>query len=259
MAYLIVFSLPAFIVAYLLYSLRKDKKEQQTDRKLQESLEDETIYDPETGVKLTLEEAESGRWLAHDNAGRVKSDDELEKYYEGTDLVIERIINNLKEAGYKKAVMSEADDKELEGLAMFTKYDDWHFSDPYSCNNMLVLFPQVTMHPVTRHDPGFRQVQLLVRVKTDNEDGHYYLREKTAFEDLLDQFKSDDDLKTGAFECYTFKPSNQVIYLNNLLRAFEDETDLDIEIVRDHLFIKTTTEVNMERFKTLKQIVEGIH
>ncbi len=40
------------------------------ERKLKESLKDEFIYDPETGAKITLAEAESGHWIAHDNENR---------------------------------------------------------------------------------------------------------------------------------------------------------------------------------------------
>ena len=40
-------------------------------------MEDEYIIDPETGAKLTLEEAESGHWIAHENEFRTIPDSEL--------------------------------------------------------------------------------------------------------------------------------------------------------------------------------------
>ena len=65
--FLIIFFSISIIAFTLWISMRKTKKEKQYEEYLEESLEDEHLYDPETGAKITLEQAESGHWINHDN------------------------------------------------------------------------------------------------------------------------------------------------------------------------------------------------
>ena len=58
---LLIIAIPIFL------SFRKTKTEKEYDQYLEKSLEDEFLYDPETGAKITLEQAESGHWISHDN------------------------------------------------------------------------------------------------------------------------------------------------------------------------------------------------
>ena len=67
----IIYILIGILVVILLYYLLtyKTAEEKEYNKKLKESLEDDYIIDPETGTKITLEEAESGIWEVEDGIG----------------------------------------------------------------------------------------------------------------------------------------------------------------------------------------------
>ncbi|QYA26684.1 hypothetical protein G3I01_14655 [Gramella sp. MT6] len=60
--------------------LKGTKAEREYEKRINESLADEYIIDPETGAKLTLEEAESGHWINHDNEYITIPEKEIENY-----------------------------------------------------------------------------------------------------------------------------------------------------------------------------------
>ena len=57
--------------------------------------------DPETGAKLTLEQAESGHWINHDNEYKTTPESEIEKLYSEEAKNAERAINYLKEKHFE--------------------------------------------------------------------------------------------------------------------------------------------------------------
>lgn len=120
-----------FLIIVLIFiplSLRKSKEELEEEKKLDERLQDETIYLPETGTRLTLEEAEKGFFIAHDNKLRVKSDEELEKNYSWEQGQVEKIKNFAIESQFEFPT-DDVEDKLIEaiGNCSFTsRYSDIH-------------------------------------------------------------------------------------------------------------------------------------
>jgi hypothetical protein len=55
------------------------QSEREQEEIMKQSLDDEFIIDPETGAKLTLEQAESGHWLTHDNESKEITEDAISK------------------------------------------------------------------------------------------------------------------------------------------------------------------------------------
>ena len=78
---------------------RKSREEAGEEKRAKERLRDETIYVPETGTRLTREEAEKGHFIAHDHLRR-KTEAELVQNYSWEQLQVERIRNHAIEAGY---------------------------------------------------------------------------------------------------------------------------------------------------------------
>lgn len=93
---------------------RKDK----VKRKEQEArLEDELIYDPETGSNLTLEEAEKGRSIRLDVPLRIKSNEEIAANYADDDKELEYIKRHFAEA-----IILESSNEELIHIINGSKF-----------------------------------------------------------------------------------------------------------------------------------------
>jgi hypothetical protein len=136
--------------------------EKQDERKLKESLEDEFIYIPESGVKLTLEQAESGHWIENHNAQRIKSKGEIEQYYQGVEIEAENLSNHLKSIGYKSHRLTDEEIDFLERTQIFSKYDDWSCGHCFLYGNSdnRILFPSVRIN-AKRRESGYSDMQLL--------------------------------------------------------------------------------------------------
>ncbi|OXA76330.1 hypothetical protein SAMN05444397_10153 [Flavobacterium aquidurense] len=253
------------IVALFIISLAykfffsKTQKEKEYERKLKESLADEFIYDPETGAKLTLEQAESGNWIAHNNLNRIKPKEELEQYYKGKEKEIEELANFLKSNGYKFTKLTDSQIEFLEQTKILSKYDDWSYSCSYSFNEGkdFVFFPRVTFNN-NRHENGYSESQIMFWINDMSLDGHVYLREKTNFEAFTDMIRNDDLIELDHFETFVFKESTTMIPLLKTLRLLDMQKDLEIEIIEDSLLIKSLKYVNKNDYLRIEETVKGI-
>jgi len=253
-----------FIVAFVItlaykffYSKREQEKEY--ERKIKESLANEFIYNPETGTKLTLEEAESANWIAHDNLNRIKPKEELEEYYRGKEKEIEELTNFLKINGYKFTKLTNSQIEFLEQTKTLSKYDDWSYSCSYSFNEGrdYVFFPRVTYHD-NRHENGYSESQIMFWVNDIPLDGHIYLREKTNFETFTDMIRNDDLVALHHFETFVFKQTSNMIPLVKTLQLLDKEKDLEIEIIEDSLLIKSLKYVNESDYLRMEKLIQII-
>lgn len=237
----------------------KTEQEKEYERKLKKSLADEFIYDPETGAKLTLEEAESGNWLAHDNLNRIKSKEELEQYYRGKEKEIEELVNFLKSNGYKFTKLSNSQIEFLEQTKILSKYDDWSYSCSYSFNEGkdFVFFPRVTYHN-NKHENGYSESQIMFWINDIRLDGHLYLRDKTYFEALTDRVRNDDLIKLDHFETFVFKKSTNMIPLIKTLQLLDIEKELEIEIIENSLLIKSLKYVDKTDYLRIEKIIKSV-
>lgn len=254
-----------FIVAAIIinftykFFFSKTKQEKENELKLKESLADEFIYDPETGAKLTLEEAESGNWIAHDNLNRIKPKEELEEYYRGKEKEIEELANFLKSNGYKFTKLTNSNIEFLEQTKILSKYDDWSYSSSYSFNEGkdFVFFPRVTFNN-NRHENGYSESQIMFWINGMCLDGHVYLRDKTTFEALTDIIRNDDLIALNHFETFVFKESANMIPLLKTLQLLDTEKDLEIEIIEDNLLIKSLRYVNKNDYLRIEKIIKSV-
>lgn len=237
----------------------KTKEEKEYERMLKESMADEFIYDAETGARLTLEQAESGHWIENDNYNRIKSQEELDRHYFGKEREIEEMVNEMKKSGYEFTILSDSQLAFLENSKMLSKYDEWSYSHPFSFNYKkdFVFFPNVR-YSGSRYELAFQESQILFWIKDDRLSGHFYLREKTAIENLSDHFKSDDLIKIKNYETFAFKKSQNQIYVTKTLSKFEKESGLEIEVIDNNLLVKTLKFVNDADFYSIEKIVKSL-
>jgi hypothetical protein len=257
----IVFYIVIFLIVINLLSklFKKSESEKEYERKLKESLSDEFLYDPETGAKFTLEQAENGTWIRHENYERIKSSEEIETYFEGSEKIVEEISNYLKSKNYKPKKLSNSQIEVLENTKLLEKYSDWSYSNSFSFNEgkSFVFFPEVHIDQINRNI-NFRGHQIMFWTKIDNNFGHYYLREKELSEKFFDLLRNDDDFKMDGFEVFTISENKNIIQIINILKNFERETGIEIEINKDNLYLKTLKGPNLESFICLEDKIKNL-
>lgn len=228
-------------------------------RKLKESLSDEFIIDPETGTKITLEEAESGHWVAHDNEFRTVPESDLEKLLTEDEKQAEIALNYLRESkDYRKTELTDEQFDVFDKSKTLNNYDDWSYSNPFSFENGIVILTAPELHGMTYYQDDYKESHLMFWKKIKNINGHYYLREKSTAEKIFDKFRNDDDLQLEDYECFTFKKSFDLIRINKILEKFKNQKGLEIEFNEDNLFVKTLKLISIEDIKRIEKILKNV-
>lgn len=252
----------AFIlVIYLFIKMFEDYKlEKSENEQINKRLNDEFIYEPETGVKLTLEQAESGHWISHNNVNRIKSEEEIKNnFFNETEIEYEYLKRYLFMNNFVRFEMIDEDFEILSKTSILKKYDDWKFFESFSNNKILVSILTVYYEAKHRQQSGFNQRQIILKYNDLKLSGHYYFRSKTISEVFTDKYiRNDDDIKLENFECFTLIKSSNVLYLNNLIKKIDFDYNIEIEILDGTLILKNINFSTTEEFIKLNSIFEKI-
>lgn len=81
------------------------------------------------------------------------------------------------------------------------------------------------------------QPQLMLWLRINSIEGHYYFREKRKQKLFFDKLRNDDELKLEYYECFTFKKSHQILQVKRIIDILVAFKGLEIELMDDHLFI----------------------
>ena len=255
----IIYILIGILVVILLYYLLtyKTAEEKEYNKKLKESLEDDYIIDPETGTKITLEEAESGIWEVEDGIGdefSVMPDDELNKLPQEEARIAQKAVNYLKSSKFfRQYELSNEEFEILENTKILGGYDDWSFSHPFKFDNGFLILPAGKLNNTT-----YSESYILIWVKISNINGHYLFKEKTNVERFFDRFRKDDEIELENYECLTVKPSHNKTHIKSILSRIIKHNGLEIEIHNDNLFIQTLRLVNVDDIKMLEAIIRDL-
>src|SRR5690606_5646794 len=111
---------------------------------------------------------------------------------------------------------------------------------------------------MTYYQDDYKESHLMFWKKVKNTNGHYFLREKSSTEKIFDKFRNDDDLQLKDYESYTFKRSYDLIQINRLLKNFENQKNLEIEIFNDNLFVKTMNLANKEDILKIENVLKNV-
>ena len=68
----------------------------------------------------------------------------------------------------------------------------------------------------------------------------------------------NDDLTLTNYESFTYKPTNNLLYLSQILKKIEGQEGLEIEFFSNYLFIKTLTFINKEDILRIENILKSI-
>lgn len=237
--------------------------EREYARKINESLADEYIIDPETGARLTLEQAESGHWIHHDNEYSTLPEKEIEKLYTEEQKDAERAINHLRRSkDYKRYRFSKLELELLENTRILSKYDDWNYSNSFKieyCDGYIFMPSVVLIDKVPGYfETTYNESQIMAWIKLQDNLGHYYLREKTTTEEFFDLFKKDDDLKLKGYESFTIKRAENIIKIKQILGKLETIKGLEIEVFKNNIFLKNMKFINVEDLLLIEKLVRNL-
>ncbi|MEZ4839446.1 hypothetical protein [Flavobacterium sp.] len=262
--YLVVALISLYIVSkYIKLFFLPSESEIEYQRKLEESLKDEFIIDPETGAKLTLEQAQSGHWIAHDNEFKTVPENEIEKLLTEEQKSIEKSKNYFRESKeYRKHKLTEEEILTLEKTKILSKYDSWGYSDCFRLefSEDLIFLPIVEIEDKTPtyYSNNYIETQIMYWLKFDFDMGHYYLREKLKIEKIFDLIKKDDDLQLKNYESFTIRKSNNIIKIIKILEKFETQERIEIEFMDNYLFVKNERLVTLEEIIRLESLIKSI-
>ncbi|RZK09679.1 MAG: hypothetical protein EOO46_13085 [Flavobacterium sp.] len=256
----IVFYLVLFlIIAHFIIKLFQPSKDEiEYRKKLKERLSDEFLYDPTTGAKFTLEQAEKGYWIENDNEERIKNPEELNLYYEESEKTIEDISNFLKSEKMILTKLSSAQTEILNRTITLSKYSSWNYWNCFTLEEgKLVFFPQIHIDAKFSASASFSGYQIMFWIKTQNINGHYFLRQKTMEEQLVRLFRRDQPFIIDNYEVETLSKSSSISNVVALIKPFEHLKNIEIEIHDEDLFIKTNDEPTLEGFYTILRIIRN--
>lgn len=212
------------------------KEEKEYNEKIKNSLEEQYIIDPETGAKLTLEQAESGIW-----------DENQVEYFSETDyskILVEEEKNAelaidvyRRNKNYKK---TEFDDSEIEILVntlTLSKYDEWNYSNCLTNETRTKIFfvPSVSIDKL-----NYRESQIMYWIKIQNINGHYYLYEVNKAERILINSTKKESVFYNSYYCEILRKSHNATNLKFILNKISELKGFEFEIINDNLFIKST-------------------
>lgn len=249
---IIIVAIVLVIGFYFLF--KSSESEKQYFKNLEKSLEDEFIIDPETGAKLTLEQAESGIW----------NPEEVEYYNEEEDPFISDEYRAFKEIGeyykeelnYKNIELVDSDIELFESINMFTKYKEWYFFESITKyeKNVTIGFIAVSLG-----DMQFsRTNQLFCWIKNLDFSGHYILTEKTKVEENLLKLNSIELKAFGSYHCESIKKTFHEIQLFQLFEKVSEIAGLDIEYFEGNLFFKTKKEMTKNDIYRFEELINEI-
>jgi hypothetical protein len=250
-----------FTLIWFCYRWHKQHKEY--NDKIQKNLEDNYIIDPKTGTKITLEQAESGFWAASDNKLNITSESDIQKLYTEEEKQIARTLNYFK-TNFLKLELDKDQWFILEQTKIVDKYQNFEYHTPFKVKNGNGIFFLAEVVLGESNDIPYHigtlylGCQIMFWLTVDVNLGHYYFREKTSTEKILDKMKSDDDFKLINYETFAFKKTNNIEYVSKILEYLEQEKGFEIEFMDTNIFIKNLKHANLEDMHKIKNMVERI-
>lgn len=254
------------VLGFFIYkAFQKSETEKAYNEHLRKSMEDEFIIDPETGAKLTLEEAESGHWIQHDNEFRTKTEEELSRYFHEEEKETQRGLNFLRESSnYLITKLNENELDSLEKSKTLTKYADWSYSDSFRNDELksVVFVTTVTasnnMGSPYHGSDTYSEPQLMTIIDLNYQAGHYYFVEKSLKGKLFEVFDDDNSIKLDGYQCHTFDASDNIFKNIAIIKTLQGIQNIEIEFLNNYLLLKTRRYIRTEDVKLFDKIISQL-
>ena len=244
-------------IIFCLYVMFKPltEEEKEYERKLKDSLKDEYLIDPETGDRITLEEAETGVWKVDYDEFKPFSQTELDKLASKEEKKVQIALNYLRTSrNYKRTELSDEQFDILNNSKILSNYDSWNYSNPFSFENGILILPV----PISYNEQDYGESQVMFWKKINSINGHYVLREKVWVEKKILRPKNKNRFPLKEYVDFTFKQSSNLLSIKQILNQFIGINGLIIEINNDNLFVKTCKLVNLEEIIIIENALKKV-
>ncbi|MCG8574342.1 MAG: hypothetical protein MI810_05605 [Flavobacteriales bacterium] len=250
------------LFAWLFYRVfvgsKKERKEtKEYNERLKKSLEDDRIYDPETGTFITLEEAQSGLPLDDKSISNLIPEEEIDDVLWGEQAIHARINNALIEANAEPIGLDKEQIEILNRSHILNHSKEWSYSKMYqTAASSFILLINITY--LRNPDSSHYEKQILGFTKINQSLGHH-VAEPATLENKLVNLVEDDTIIIPNWEVTTYKASDNINLADEIIRGFNtekrsDDTVLDesefapmsIEIIENYVIYRCTRQIRLE-------------
>lgn len=243
-----------FVLVILIIGWKKDIKQRKIEEK--RLLEIEKIYDPDSGLSLTLEEIENQTFINHDNLDRIKSEKEIEKYYHGEEVEKEKIRNFLIKNSFKTSEVNDELFCELISFNFFKQYIHKSIRYKYEKNNLFITFPQIGKLLLLESgiDNYHYDDILMVTKKLDFDGGHQVLLPFSNIENRAN--KNQFHLILNNFGVYEIIKSKNDLKTIRILKIIDTLKGYYYAEIKNNLFIIICHDINIKDAKKFLSVVK---
>ena len=230
----------------------EEKKQKELIKEKQKAwINDDLIYDPETGAKITLEQAQSGVWDLPSEEEKAKHEKEQKVFLNEQGIEAGRLFELLKEKGFKAKKLNDEQIEFLEQSSLLTQYDDWGYTECFINNDEVVVFsPYVKLKKL-----HYEESQLMVWAKVNHASGHYYMEPQNIANKLLGSLLNKEEIKVENYSVYTIKKGFDVANAKKILEKFSNEKGLQVELNNNNMLIKTFVTPNRKDFERIEKLI----
>lgn len=190
----IIFLIITVVVLY--YLLKSSRNEERERKELEKRLEDEFIYNPETGAKMTLEEAQRGHYFDEPKEKRVKSKLEIENNFNDENRELEYFRNDLIENEFALIEIYDAILNLIDKTELINEYKKYQIIDAYQSQNSSIIG--------------------VIEVTYEDSNGRH---SETVFENQLFLILPKNLFDQAKFEGYIFETIGEIIFIKSTKRV----------------------------------------
>lgn len=226
-----------------IFITHKTKAEKEEEAALRARLDDEFYYDGESGQKLSLEELESNEIIIDvAQLNRIKTEEEINTFFQDEEREKELLLNSFKRKGFTYLDLTEEEIDLLSKTLLLSQYDNWTYTRPFlhEGKKIRVVFVKVENYFSNGKYGGSHNFnQLFYWVQNKNLSGHIYFREKSTIDKFVGLFERQDELVINEFLGTAIIPVATQHKTIESLSGLLDFTDIDIEQIKENVFVKT--------------------
>ena len=246
--YFILIGFGATIVFLFYLFFRSTADEKKNEERVKRSLEDERIYDPETGKYLTLEQAESDECFLEENSNRLISKREIDAHFHEDEVRVVNCFNWINKKSHQEYTFNDTELEVLETIKILNTYESWSYTEcSIISDKAFLFFPSVEY---SLDNPNL-ETQIMIWHKLKGMHGHHIFKPESIVDKVLDVIKNDDTLELKGFEPNTFTLSPSPMLTIIALQKLEGLKNVNIEVLDNNLFIKTNRIARLEDLKML--------
>lgn len=253
---------------WFLYTVFIPTKEEKEHRRIQkESLEDDRVYDPETGRFFTLEELENDERFEATKGNDLYTEEEIEKVF-SYDASFPLIHNFLIENGY----LTTNDDETLSRFretAMANSYDGIRFARTYAISSKSALSLMELEYKV--NGSYHSDLYFIGNTSLKEGRGHFLLEPVSIKEGLL---RFIDTTKSKIIDGWNLVPVNNELdgvivddiimalpknkWLNDQLVDESENVKVAIEVKENQLYFKSSSPIKEEELDGMISILRNL-